>query len=146
MELLTISANETKNFGQKTATSLVPNESGSSVFALSGDLGSGKTTFVQGFAAGLGITSRVTSPTFILLRQYSIPAGKFRMLYHIDLYRLEGNVGSELDNIGFAEFVLNPANIVLVEWAEKARSQMPDQTRWLEFQNLGDDRHKIVER
>lgn len=144
MELLTKSADETKNFGVQVAAKLTPKASGASVFALSGDLGSGKTTFVQGLAVGLGITARVTSPTFILLRQYSIPNGSFKMLHHIDLYRFEYGVDTELENIGFSELIADPTNIVLVEWAEKAEQTMPGQTRWLEFSKLGDS-HRIVE-
>ncbi|MBI2507243.1 MAG: tRNA (adenosine(37)-N6)-threonylcarbamoyltransferase complex ATPase subunit type 1 TsaE, partial [Candidatus Niyogibacteria bacterium] len=59
------------------------------VLALSGDLGSGKTTFVQGFARGLGIRSKIQSPTFLIMRSYKLPAKSYKLFAHIDAYRLK---------------------------------------------------------
>lgn len=86
MEVNTKNANETKEFGKKFGASL----KGGEVLALSGDLGAGKTTFVQGLAEGLGIDERIMSPTFLLMREHGIKFGG--KLYHVDLYRLESNV------------------------------------------------------
>src|SRR3989338_1835026 len=86
------------------------------VIALSGELGAGKTTFVQGFAKGLGIKEKIISPTFVLIRQHLIP-NNTKTLYHIDLYRLENK--ADLKQIGLEEILLDPDNIVLIEWAEK---------------------------
>ncbi len=77
--------------------------------ALTGDLGSGKTTFVQGLAEGLAIDVRVISPTFIIIRKYKIPLAMklkgIKYFYHIDLYRLEGAVESELVNLGVRDIL-----------------------------------------
>lgn len=86
------------------------------IIALSGDLGAGKTIFTQGFAKGLRIKEKIISPTFILIRQHQIPNTK-KILYHIDLYRLENT--RSLKELGLEEIWSDPNNIVLIEWAEK---------------------------
>lgn len=86
-KIITESAAETAKVGETLAHELTDGGSPSRILCLYGDLGSGKTTFTQGFARGLGITSRLLSPTFIIVRRYTIP-GSEKFLYHIDLYRL----------------------------------------------------------
>ncbi len=112
--------------------------------ALSGNLGSGKTTFVQGLARGLGIKQRIISPTFILMRQYEGVGGHGGKFYHIDLYRLEDNIEQELRNLGIEEILGKAENIVAIEWAEKVKEILPDNTIWISFENLGDERRKIT--
>lgn len=97
-------------------------QSKSRVYALSGELGAGKTTFVQGFAKGLGIKDKIISPTFVLIRQHAIPDTK-KILYHVDLYRLENGV--DLKSLGLEEICSDPNNIILIEWAEKSRQLLP---------------------
>lgn len=111
------------------------------VIALSGDLGAGKTTFVQGLAKELGITQRLTSPTFILIRRYPIKTG---ILYHLDAYRLSDNIKSEIDDLGLAEIISDPRNIVLVEWAEKIKDFLPQDTQWIHFEYVDDAARKIT--
>ncbi|MBR5970610.1 MAG: tRNA (adenosine(37)-N6)-threonylcarbamoyltransferase complex ATPase subunit type 1 TsaE [Lachnospiraceae bacterium] len=89
------------------------------VFALTGDLGAGKTVFAKGFAEGLGITAPVTSPTFTLLQCYD---GGRLPLYHFDLYRIED--ASEADDIGCEEY-FSGDGVCLVEWAERAEEMLP---------------------
>ncbi|KKU03547.1 MAG: hypothetical protein UX88_C0009G0005 [Candidatus Woesebacteria bacterium GW2011_GWC2_47_16] len=137
MELVTKSAEETKNFGKEVASNL----EGGEVFALSGELGSGKTTFVQGFAEGLGIKGRIISPTFILMRKYGAGDKDF---YHIDLYRLEGNVENEVINLGLSDIWAKPENIVVIEWAEKIEKIIPKSAKWIKFENLGGEKRKIT--
>lgn len=108
----TNSEQETKNLGRKIAKMY-----SSKIFALTGDLGAGKTTFVQGFSEGLGIKDKVISPTFVLIRQHPIPKTK-KVLYHIDLYRLESVDKQEL---GLQEILSDPSAIILIEWAEKLK-------------------------
>lgn len=96
----------------------------SGIIALSGDLGTGKTIFAQGFAKGLGIKEKIISPTFVLIRQHKIPT-KDNILYHIDLYRLEDNI--HVKELGLDEILSNHKNIVLIEWAEKLR-ELPKET------------------
>lgn len=84
---------------------------------LYGELGSGKTTFCQGFAKELGISERLISPTYIVVRQYAL-TGSTHMLHHYDLYRLEK--GGEA-NIGLYDILHESSAIVLVEWSERLR-------------------------
>lgn len=108
--------------------------------ALSGELGSGKTTFVQGIAKGLGVKKQIVSPTFIIMREY---AGEKLNFYHVDLYRLEGDLGSELENLGLTDIWEDPKNVVVIEWAEKAEKYLPKSTKWIKFENLGEEQRKI---
>lgn len=104
------------------------------VIGLEGELGSGKTKFIQGFAKGLAIKSRLTSPTFVLLKKY-------KNLYHIDCYRL--NKPKELLDLDFKEIINNPQNIVLIEWAEKVRKILPKNTIWINFKIINQNERKI---
>lgn len=94
----------------------------SNVFALSGELGAGKTIFAQGFAEALGIKEKIISPTFVLIRQHKIPCSK-KTLYHIDLYRID-----DISSIGLEEILSDSDNIVLIEWAEKIENLLPKDT------------------
>lgn len=114
--------------------------------ALSGNLGSGKTTFIQGLAKCLGVKQRIISPTFILMREYECGGvgGHGGRLYHIDLYRLENNMEQELRNLGIEEIWGRGENVVAIEWAEKVKRLLPVNAVWIKFENLGDDRRKIL--
>jgi len=119
------------------------------VLALSGELGSGKTTFIQGLAEGLGIKQRIISPTFILVRKYHLKGisekkDEFDSFYHVDLYRLEGNIEKELKNLGVEEILTNPKNIIAIEWGEKAKNVIPKNATWVKFQSIGEETRKII--
>ena len=107
--------------------------------ALIGDLGSGKTTFTQGFAQALGIHEKITSPTFTLIRQHQLPHSG-RKLYHLDLYRLEAVNPTEL---GLVDLFTQTEDIVLIEWAEKLADQLPKETLVIKFKHLSKDRREI---
>jgi len=92
------------------------------VVAFSGDLGAGKTTFVQALCRGFGVEEAVTSPTFALVHQYSAPKST---VYHLDLYRLNGP--ADLVNIGWDDILSSDA-LVVIEWAERAGSRLPEET------------------
>ena len=96
-------------------------------------LGGGKTCLVQGICAALGVTEHVTSPTFILVNEYSGAAddGKPLPIYHFDLYRLGG--GDDLVDIGWDDYV-GGDGICLVEWADRAPGRMPEETLWVDIQ------------
>lgn len=118
--------------GKRFSANLKPGD----VVALSGDLGAGKTVFVQGVAEGLGIKGRISSPTFIIMRSY----GDF---YHVDLYRLEGEFEKEITNLGLSDIIRDGNSIVLVEWAEKIRDLLPKSTIWVNIDLISETERKI---
>ncbi len=140
MEFITKSTDESKSFGEKFSADL----KGGEVVALVGDLGSGKTTFVQGLAHGLGIKRNVNSPTFMLMRSYDIDATLVKHLYHFDLYRLEGRVEEELKNIGFYDFINHKDAVSVIEWGDKATDLLPQNTIWINFEYLNEAERKIT--
>jgi tRNA threonylcarbamoyladenosine biosynthesis protein TsaE len=138
-KIITKSAEETAEIGQDLARSLdreVPH-----ILCLYGQLGSGKTTFTQGFARGLGITSRLLSPTFIIVRRYQIPK-KESYLYHVDLYRL--NKASEMAGIGLPEIFTDPEAYTVVEWAERLGELLPKRRIDIRLATAQDDSHVIT--
>lgn len=137
METITKSASETQELGRKIGSSL----KGGEILALTGDLGSGKTTFIQGLAQGLEIKGRIISPTFILMRTYELPEEK--AFYHIDLYRLENSLEFEIENLGIPDIWRKEDNIVAIEWAEKIKKYLPKNATWIKFENLGEEKRRI---
>ena len=129
----TRSVEETIAFGQRLAADLQRGD----VLALSGELGAGKTALVKGIARGLGITQEVTSPTFTLIHEYG---GGRLSLFHVDLYRLD-SIGQALA-IGIEDY-LNGSGVTVVEWAEKIESLLPERTRRIRIQSLGDNGRRI---
>lgn len=134
---ITDSAKETEKLGEKFAKEL-PGR----IFALIGELGNGKTTFVKGFARGLGIKKRVISPSFVYIRPYTIRHKLYTNLYHIDLYRLEKP--SDAKGLGLEEIWSNPYNIVVIEWAEKIKKILPKKKVKIYFKYLDKNKRKIT--
>ena len=114
--IVTKNSKETTKLGYDFGKSL----KGGDVVCLYGDLGSGKTTFTQGLAKGLGIKQRIISPTFIIVRNYKTKTYDF---YHIDLYRTDND--RDIEGLGIEEIINNPENIVVIEWAEKLNKYLP---------------------
>ncbi len=125
-KLKSFSLSDTKKIGKKLAQKLVCQKNkNSQVIALIGDLGSGKTIFVKGFLAGLGIKKKITSPTFILMRKYFLK--KFnKNIYHLDVYRIQKI--KDLKILNLQELFKNPQNILLIEWADKIKKILPKNT------------------
>ena len=107
--------------------------------ALYGDLGSGKTAFAQGMAAGLGIKRRIISPTFIIVRKYEL---RIRNFYHIDLYRVQSE--RDFEALGIEEILNDEKSIVIVEWAEKLGSLLPEKRWEIGFEYLDEETRKIT--
>lgn len=127
------SVNSTQSFAQKLASLL----SAGTVIAMKGELGTGKTTFTQGFAKGLGVQSIVGSPTFKLVSEYE---GADLMLYHIDCFRLKNE--TEFMNIG-GENYLDPVDgITIIEWSENIENVLPDNCIKLHFKRVKDSENK----
>ncbi len=109
---------------------LVPGGTATAI-GLEGDLGAGKTTFVQGAAQFLGVETTATSPTFVIQKSYPLAGRQFDRLIHIDAYRLKGV--EELSVLGWGETMRNPRNLVLIEWPERIRSALPEGTTILKL-------------
>ncbi|MBI4117406.1 MAG: tRNA (adenosine(37)-N6)-threonylcarbamoyltransferase complex ATPase subunit type 1 TsaE, partial [Parcubacteria group bacterium] len=103
------------------------------ILALSGELGSGKTTFIKGFSKALGIKEKILSPTFVLIHRHKIKKTGFKNLYHIDAYRLKS--GKSLLELGVKEILGNPENIVLIEWADRVRKIIPKNALWIQLKH-----------
>ena len=126
---------------EQIAIDLVKNLSSGAVLALAGNLGAGKTVFVKGLAKALGIEDRVNSPTFVLLKVYNTNHPRIKRLIHVDCYRLEGQ--EDLQDIGLTDFLDDPANLVVIEWADRI-SNLPAGTKRIEITYLEGDKRKIV--
>jgi tRNA threonylcarbamoyladenosine biosynthesis protein TsaE len=109
------------------------------VFALTGDLGAGKTQFVKGFVAGLGSGAEVTSPTFVLVHEYE--DGRLPV-YHFDFYRL-GDREAVL-RLGFDDYVFGDG-VSLIEWADRHSNLVPQEAKWLSFELKGENTRVIRE-
>ncbi len=104
------------------------------VFALVGDLGAGKTTFVQKFAQACGIKDSVLSPTFVILKKYG-------NIVHIDAYRLKNS--SELVDLGIMDLFDDPNNVIFIEWADKVKDLLPSNCTFLNFEHINEITRKI---
>lgn len=132
------SETETMQMGRDFAKTIEPG----AVVALFGDLGSGKTTFTKGLARGLGVLERVTSPTFVLMREYDLPKHNNALLHHLDLYRLGSS--DDLKTLNLAELVTGENNIYIIEWAEKASQEELKNAIKIYFEVKGDTERKIT--
>jgi len=144
IEIITLSSKETQKVGLVLAATLKKepaSEKQALIFALEGNLGSGKTTFIQGIAQGLRVKENVLSPTFVIQKDFSIIAGNYSNLYHIDAYRLKNP--EELVELGFKDLIKNPKNIIVIEWANKVKKILPKDIVWIKFENLGKEKRKI---
>lgn len=136
ISFLSGSPKQTYKFGKAFAKLL----KGGEIVALYGNLGSGKTTFIKGLAKGLGIKTKITSPSFLICNQHQLRGEK--KLYHFDLYRLK-NV-SELTELGLAETIQSPKNITAIEWADRAKKLLPKRAVKLEFSHNKHARERIL--
>jgi len=129
----TSSAEATKAFGEKIGRSLKPGD----IVALTGELGAGKTTLIQGIAKGLNINEHVTSPTFTLINEYK---GTYPF-FHLDLYRLDNP--AQIEDLGINEYFDNKDGIMVIEWAEKLGKLMPNNAMQIKMESTGESERKI---
>jgi tRNA threonylcarbamoyladenosine biosynthesis protein TsaE len=102
------------------------------VVGLSGDLGSGKTTFTKEVARILGVTDVITSPTFVIQKRYKLKKGAlYSNLIHIDAYRLEG--AADLSVLRWDELLADPGNLIFIEWPELVRGALPKDAHTIHF-------------
>ncbi len=130
---LTNNEQETEELGARFAADLP----GGTVVAMYGDLGAGKTAFVRGMARGMGLSCRVSSPTFTIVNEYLGP----RELIHFDMYRLSG--ADELFEIGWEDY-LNRGAVCAVEWSEKVEDAFYGDEIRVTIEKLGDTQRKIT--
>ncbi len=108
------------------------------VVALHGDLGAGKTTFVQYLATTLEVVEPVTSPTFVIMKGYEATHEHYDHLVHIDAYRIDDP--HELSVLRFKEVLQQPRTLVCVEWAEKVETLLPADTLHVRFMSMDESR------
>ncbi len=140
---LTKNSTQTKKLGESFAKSILKRSPAKRaiVFGLIGDLGGGKTTFLQGFAKGLGIKERILSPTFVIIKRFKIKDLRFTNFYHIDCYRIQKP--KEILDLGFKEIISNPKNIVAIEWADRISKILPKNSIILKFEFISQNKRKI---
>ena len=138
--VISTSANQTKKIARLLAKDL---KSGQTI-CLTGNLGSGKATFVQGLAQGLGIKEKITSPSFVLIKQYKIKSqkSKIKSLIHIDCYRL--NSSQEILDLGFEEILSQKKAIIIIEWADKIKKTLPLKRLNIKFEYLSKNKRRII--
>ena len=112
------------------------------VVGLSGNLGAGKTAFVKEVARVLGVTGEITSPTFVIQKNYDIDFHGFKTLVHIDAYRLEK--GEDMKPLKFKDTLADKNNLVLIEWPEKIESILPKATRKIVFETIDPTTRKLT--
>ncbi len=128
---------------------------GGEILCLTGELGSGKTTFAQGVLKGLGTKGPWTSPTFVVMKEYhikvrpfpsptcrrGIPQGRTLSVYHIDAYRVGPK---DILNLGWKEIIADKKNVVIVEWPERIKKIISKPAVWLEFKHKEKDEREII--
>jgi len=126
---------------QKIAQDLAKNLKGGEVIALFGDLGAGKTVFVQGLARGLGIKRRIISPSFVFMRTYPIILGQKPLtFYHLDLYK--GESMADLASLGLDE-IFSPESVVVLEWADRIKKELPKKRINVFFETIDEKTRRI---
>jgi tRNA threonylcarbamoyladenosine biosynthesis protein TsaE len=128
----TQSAEETRAAGERLGRTLAPGD----VVALTGDLGAGKTCFVQGLARGLGARTWPTSPTFVLVNEYRADLP----IHHVDAYRVAGP--DEMIDVGLLELI-DGDGVTLIEWADRVAALLPDRTIHVAIEGVGDEPRTI---
>ena len=130
--ITTNSEEETMEIAENIESEKFPNM----IICLVGDLGSGKTVFTKGFAQSLGIEENITSPTFNIIKEYT---GGEMNLYHMDLYRLNGDVR----NLGLDDY-FTKGGVVIIEWADMIEDYLPEERLEIRFKVVDEDTRVLV--
>ncbi|MFA6306511.1 MAG: tRNA (adenosine(37)-N6)-threonylcarbamoyltransferase complex ATPase subunit type 1 TsaE [Patescibacteria group bacterium] len=138
MKFLSASPKQTFSFAKNFSKKLT----GGATLGLIGDLGAGKTVFTKGLAAGLGIKKNITSPTFVLMKVYSVKSLNIKFLVHIDAYRIKS--GRDLIAIGADEYFNRPDTVTIIEWADKIKKILPKKAKLVKISFLKNNLRKII--
>lgn len=138
-KIITQSESQTQDLAKKILSEIKTGK----VITLSGELGSGKTTFTQGLGDALGV-SRITSPTYTIIHEHLLEKKDlpFEKLYHIDLYRLEST--AEILDLGLNEIWFNPKNLIVIEWPEIILNLIPKPFTQISLKKLSPDQREIT--
>jgi tRNA threonylcarbamoyladenosine biosynthesis protein TsaE len=112
------------------------------VLALSGDLGSGKTTLAQYFLRALGVRGKITSPSFTLMKNYKLRIKNYGKAYHIDCYRIKNSKDFKVFDL--KDIFNDPQNIVLIEWPERIKKILPKDIIWLNFEHGEKSNQRVI--
>jgi len=135
LDFVSRSAEQTRRLGEHLGRLL---QSGD-VICLEGSLGAGKTCLTQGIGRGLGVTSAITSPTFIIVNEYPLPDRAYK-LHHIDLYRVQTAV--EACATGLEEYFYGDG-VCVIEWAERVLDILPDDRLWITLRYIDDTKREL---
>jgi len=143
--MISHNSQHTIEFAQKFAKKL----KGGEVIGLIGELGSGKTTFVKGLAEELGVKESITSPTFIILKEYILRSkthfgsgpNKVKKLIHVDAYRVENL--DDIQSVGIEDYMNRDDAVVVIEWAEKIKNILPKNTIYIHFEHISENKREI---
>ncbi len=148
---------ETQKLGEKLAKEVLrqaQDKSHAFILGLKGDLGGGKTTFLQGFAKGLGVKEKILSPTFVIMKKFKIPkrpldikrpVGHFtgrKFFYHVDCYRIKNE--KDILELNFKNIISDPKNIVAIEWPSRIKKLLPKSAIIIEFSFINEKGRKIT--
>lgn len=152
-KIITNSSAKTKKLGEFLAKQILKKgpQDHAFIIGLIGELGSGKTTFLQGLAKELHIRNRILSPTFVIFKRFKITKMNneqriisnqgLKNFYHIDCYRIEKP--KELLDLGFADMCQNPENIIAIEWADRIKKILPRQVLIMKFRFLDKNKREV---
>ena len=137
-EVINKNAQETFDLGREFAKRI----KGGDLLCLEGELGAGKTTFTQGLLYGLGVKETVNSPTFVVMKHYSLAKNinNIENIYHIDTYRVEIN---DIMDLGWEELIRDKKNVVIVEWPKKIKDIIPEGAIKFNFKCIDENRRSV---
>lgn len=139
MKITTTSPQQTKGFARlilkkiSRARGRTEKTNQATIIALEGELGSGKTVFSQGLAQALGLKRKITSPTFLIVRNYGLKTRMYKNFFHIDCYRIKKP--KELLSLNFKKIITDPKNFVIIEWADKIKELLPQGAIRIKFEH-----------
>jgi tRNA threonylcarbamoyladenosine biosynthesis protein TsaE len=143
MNFITKSPTQTKKLGEILAKEglKIRKKKRGWLLGLRGGLGGGKTTFLQGFARGLGIKKKILSPTFLIMKKFQVSGSSFQYFYHIDCYRIQKP--KEILSLDFKKIISDPKNIVAIEWSDRIKRVLPKDILTIKFNFLDKTKREI---